>query len=123
MGCSIPITCDGCDHAPRIGENGNWYVGDTDTGVRVQGADGPAGPQGPKGDSGIMEEIYSTSATRIGTWVVDAVPNSQLGIFNRIVRLYGAITSAGNTMSFPHSRFTAFYDPRVIQVGQSASGM
>lgn len=45
MGCSItfppiPLTCDGCDQAPRIGENGNWFVGDADTGVKAQG---PAG--------------------------------------------------------------------------------
>ncbi len=49
---------------PHIGENGNWYVGTTDTGVKAQGAPGKdgapgaagatgaAGPQGPKGDTG-----------------------------------------------------------------------
>lgn len=41
MSCSIdfpalPVTCDGCDNKPYIGENGNWYVGDTDTGVKAQ---------------------------------------------------------------------------------------
>lgn len=68
--------------APSIGENGNWYLGDTDTGKPSRGeqglkgdtgaagpqgiqgiqgpqgergpagADGAAGPQGPKGDTG-----------------------------------------------------------------------
>ena len=49
---------------PHIGENGNWWVGDTDTGVSAKGPKGdpgPAGadgkpgkpgPQGPKGETG-----------------------------------------------------------------------
>lgn len=43
---------------PHIGDNGNWYVGTTDTGVKAQGntgkdgATGATGPQGPKGDTG-----------------------------------------------------------------------
>jgi hypothetical protein len=31
---------------PHIGENGNWFIGEEDTGVHAEG------PQGPKGDSG-----------------------------------------------------------------------
>ena len=49
---------------PTIGENGNWYLGDTDTGkpsrgdtgprgeTGATGAPGPQGPAGPKGDTG-----------------------------------------------------------------------
>ena len=43
---------------PVIGENGNWHIGDKDTGVTAKGMRGPqgeqgvAGPQGPKGDPG-----------------------------------------------------------------------
>ncbi|MDR2888422.1 MAG: hypothetical protein LBV33_01095, partial [Lachnospiraceae bacterium] len=40
---------------PTIGENGNWFIGDDDSGVSAQGAQGEAGavgPQGPKGDVG-----------------------------------------------------------------------
>lgn len=40
---------------PIIGENGNWYLGDTDTGKPSRGETGPAGQdgaQGPKGDTG-----------------------------------------------------------------------
>ena len=32
-----------------IGENGNWFVGELDTGVQAQGAQGPKGEQGPQG--------------------------------------------------------------------------
>lgn len=47
--------------APHIGDNGNWYIGSTDTGRPSRGAtgatgpvgpQGPAGPQGPQGEQG-----------------------------------------------------------------------
>ena len=37
---------------PTIGDNGNWYLGDTDTGKPSRGDTGATGPQGPKGDTG-----------------------------------------------------------------------
>lgn len=37
---------------PSIGENGNWFIGETDTGVKAQGEKGETGSQGPKGDTG-----------------------------------------------------------------------
>lgn len=50
---------DGQDgKTPYIGENGNWWIGDTDTGVKAEGvdgedgADGAQGPQGEKGEQG-----------------------------------------------------------------------
>lgn len=39
--------------SPYIGENGNWFVGELDTGVQAQGAQGPKGEQGPQGDTGV----------------------------------------------------------------------
>ena len=38
--------------APFIGDNGNWYVGQTDTGVPATGPAGPSGEQGPVGPAG-----------------------------------------------------------------------
>ena len=38
--------------SPYIGENGNWFVGELDTGVQAQGAQGPKGEQGPQGVQG-----------------------------------------------------------------------
>ena len=37
---------------PFIGDNVNWWIGDTDTGVRAQGEAGPQGEQGPQGEKG-----------------------------------------------------------------------
>lgn len=46
---------------PSIGPNGNWWIGDTDTGVSATGSGGS-----PSNRNG---EIYSTEETRIGTWI------------------------------------------------------
>lgn len=37
---------------PYIGDNGNWYIGSTDTGVAATGPTGPTGPQGATGPAG-----------------------------------------------------------------------
>lgn len=48
--------------SPYIGENGNWFVGELDTGVQAQGAQGPKGEQGPKGDTGATGAKGDTGA-------------------------------------------------------------
>ena len=37
---------------PFIGENGNWWIGETDTGVKAEGKDGSAGEKGDTGEKG-----------------------------------------------------------------------
>ena len=37
---------------PFIGENGNWWIGETDTGVKAAGADGIKGDKGDQGEKG-----------------------------------------------------------------------
>ena len=46
----IPIGADGI--TPTIGDNGNWYLGATDTGKPSRGEKGDTGAQGEKGDTG-----------------------------------------------------------------------
>lgn len=73
----IPIGLDGI--TPTIGENGNWYLGDTDTnkpsrgekgdtGARgekgatgAQGPQGEIGPQGPRGEKGDKGDAFAYS--------------------------------------------------------------
>ena len=44
---------DGADgNTPFIGENGNWWIGEIDTGVKAAGIDGTDGVDGEKGDKG-----------------------------------------------------------------------
>lgn len=52
---------------PHIGENGNWFIGDTDTGVTAQGPKGEPGEAGPAGAA--AEKVYSTEEHRSGTWI------------------------------------------------------
>lgn len=53
---TAPKGADGI--TPHIGDNGNWYLGTTDTGkpsrgeTGLQGPAGPVGPQGPQGEKG-----------------------------------------------------------------------
>lgn len=57
---NIPGGKDGADGqdgvTPTIGDNGNWYLGDTDTGKPSRGETGPQGPKGEKGDTGSQGE-------------------------------------------------------------------
>lgn len=57
--------------APHIGENGHWYVGETDTGVVAQGKQGDPGPIPVKGKD------YYTDADKaeMVQAVLDALPN------------------------------------------------
>ncbi|MBP3348886.1 MAG: collagen-like protein, partial [Clostridia bacterium] len=44
---------DGVDgKTPYIGENGNWFIGDVDTGVKAEGVDGEDGKDGADGEDG-----------------------------------------------------------------------
>lgn len=47
---------------PTIGENGNWYLGDDDTGKPSRGPKGDPGDPGPAGDSGIVSRQEMTSS-------------------------------------------------------------
>ena len=48
---------------PTIGDNGNWYLGDTDTGKPSRGEMGPVGPKGDTGSQGPKGEKGDTGAT------------------------------------------------------------
>lgn len=80
---------------PHIGDNGNWYIGSTDTGKPSRGATGangsdgaqgekgatgPAGPQGPAGAPGktpVRGTDYWTAADKqeIVSSVISALPD------------------------------------------------
>ena len=62
---------DGVDGiTPHIGENGNWWIGDVDTGVKAagqDGVDGKDGANGKNGADGITPHIGSNGNWWIGT--------------------------------------------------------
>lgn len=52
---------DGKDgNTPFIGENGNWWIGTNDTGVKAEGRDGAAGEKGDTGEKGEKGEKGDT---------------------------------------------------------------
>lgn len=62
---------------PTIGENGNWYLGDTDTGKPSRGETGPQGPKGAPGKTPARGTDYWTAADKqeIVSDVLAALPD------------------------------------------------
>lgn len=49
----MAFSLTGCSsNTPYIGDNGNWWVGESDLGVPATGETGPQGPEGPQGPVG-----------------------------------------------------------------------
>ena len=49
---------------PHIGENGNWYLGDTDTGKPSRGEKGDKGAKGANGKAPVKGTDYWTAADK-----------------------------------------------------------
>lgn len=62
---------------PHIGDNGNWYLGTTDTGKPSRGATGPQGPNGDPGHTPVKGTDYWTEADKqdIVNNVIAALPD------------------------------------------------
>jgi hypothetical protein len=48
----VPVIRGENGTTPHIGENGNWFIGDRDTGIPASGVPGEKGDRGEKGDTG-----------------------------------------------------------------------
>lgn len=75
-GATGPAGKDGI--TPTIGENGNWYLGEADTGKPSRGEQGPKGPQGPQGGQGETGEQGPPGQTG-PAGPTGATPNIQIG--------------------------------------------
>lgn len=59
---------DGIDgNTPFIGDNGNWWIAGSDTGVKAQGADGADGQNGENGKDGICSGYFLLTAVSRAT--------------------------------------------------------
>ncbi len=61
-------TSNGSGETPYIGENGNWWIGDTDTGVKAAATDGKDGKDGADGKDGLTPYIGENG----NWWIGDA---------------------------------------------------
>ena len=75
-GATGPAGKDGI--TPMIGENGNWYLGEADTGKPSRGEQGPKGEQGPPGEQGETGEQGPPGQTG-PAGPTGATPNIQIG--------------------------------------------
>lgn len=67
---------------PNIGANGNWFIGNTDTGVKAKGDKGDTGSAGKNGSDGktpVRGTDYWTEAdkTEIKSYVDEAIVNGE----------------------------------------------
>lgn len=67
---------------PYIGANGNWFIGDTDTGVKAKGDKGDTGAAGKNGSDGktpVRGTDYWTEADKaeIKSYVDEAILNGE----------------------------------------------
>lgn len=92
-GTTISVAVPGTDYAvpstepvvtPHIGANGNWFIGDTDTGVAAKGAKGDPGDAGKSayasaqdgGYTGTEAQFNESLGALINIESVDALPGS-----------------------------------------------
>lgn len=98
---------------PHVGENGNWYIGDTDSGVRAQGDTGPkgdTGPAGPKGDTGAAATDAQVAAA-VDTWF-DGHPEAVGTVAD------GSVTPEKTTFfDIVKKSSTNLIDPDAVEVG------
>ena len=99
-----PAGADGTDGTdgitPTIGENGNWYLGETDTGKPSKGEQGPQGPKGDQGEQGPQGEAGPQGPA--GADGTDGVsPNISVKV-NNATQYILTVTDAENSFDTPN---------------------
>ena len=106
---------------PHIGENGNWFIGETDTGVPATGAQGP---QGDKGDTGAQGEKGDKGDTGVGIEKIEIV-NGELIVYytdgsNKNLGKIGGDNTTVCTVEF-NTGCDAIIEPQAVKFGTKAS--
>lgn len=92
---------------PHIGENGNWYLGETDTGVKARGEDGDPGAPGKDGDDYTLTEADKREIAELAAELVD-VPGGESAEKEYAAELTntGFIRPNGSTSTSANGRYT-----------------
>ena len=91
---------DGKDgKTPFIGENGNWWIGEIDTGVKAVGTDGVDGEKGDKGDKGDPGQNGGSSGYFYGTGYVPSthLSDGAVPLYYREMHNRGGLISCTET--------------------------
>ena len=94
---------DGKDgNTPFIGENGNWWIGEIDTGVKAAGIDGTDGVDGEKGDKGDKGDAGQNGGSSGYFYGTGYVPSTHLSdgavpLYYREMHNRGGLTLCGET--------------------------
>lgn len=101
---------------PHIGQNGNWFIGDTDTNVKAEGTKGDKGDDGTPGTNG-------TNGKSAYELYVDSVPSGETAMTQAewLASLKGAKGDKGDTGTVDT---TNFYTKAEVdqKVAEAASG-
>lgn len=104
-GWGLPLSLKGTSgvngETPRIGNNGNWFVGDTDLGVKAQGAQGIPGTPGTNGVSphigGNGNWFVGTTDTGVKAQGVQGIPGTNGRDGKDGSKIYGGIGAPANS--------------------------
>ncbi len=91
---------------PHIGENGNWWVGETDTGVKAEGEPGQQGiPGNPRGQYDLV--IPKKDAVWVDDWLKishnTSVSNKEIVVYKMSIQLGDGIKSLGAIVAYPRA--------------------
>lgn len=120
---------------PSVGENGNWWIGDTDTGISAQGPKGDAGDDGAAGTNGSATQEpkfrYNTETEVFEISYDNGVTWRPLGSYSypveNIVKLPGTIADKDNKYKTADGYYGAVIDISeldypYVQLERNASG-
>ena len=80
-------------NTPSIGENGNWWIGETDTGVKAAGTDGTDGIDGEKGDKGDKGDAGQNGSCSGYFYAETRIPRVFLNNGNAALSVYEKVNS------------------------------
>lgn len=88
---------------PAIGQNGNWYVGNDDTGVSANGTPGPKGDKGDTGDKG--QDVDVSRIERL---------EEDVSKLNNDLSVYDLTTYSGALVTFSPGSYFAYSEKKHI---------
>ena len=104
---------------PFIGENGNWWIGTTDTGVKAAGVDGEKGDKGDTGQNGSCPGYFHAKAS-VGVATLQNHPATIY--FTEKINRGGLISASPNEITLKKGHIYNIIISGSLGVGSNAPG-